>query len=49
MLQAQDEQQLEAVGRALETAWLAGEVTLTPLRGPGNAAASAERAMAEAA
>ena len=36
MLRAQDEAQLEAIGRALETAWLAGEVTLTPLRGPGH-------------
>jgi diguanylate cyclase (GGDEF)-like protein len=34
---ADDEQQLEAVGRALETAWLAGEVTLTALEGPAGA------------
>ena len=33
-VRAGDEQQLEAVGRALETAWLAGEVTLTSLNGP---------------
>lgn len=39
MVRADDEQQLEAVGRALETAWLAGEVTLTSLRGPADARA----------
>ncbi|HMO45357.1 MAG TPA: GGDEF domain-containing protein [Rubrivivax sp.] len=33
-VQAHDEQQLEAIGRALETAWLAGEVALTALNGP---------------
>jgi diguanylate cyclase (GGDEF)-like protein len=49
MLKAQDEQQLEAIGRALETAWLGGEVTLTPLRGPGSSAAPAAPVLAEAA
>jgi predicted signal transduction protein with EAL and GGDEF domain len=49
MLCAQDESQLEAIGRALETAWLAGEVTLTPLSGPGSATAPAEPELAEAA
>jgi diguanylate cyclase (GGDEF)-like protein len=49
MMRAQDETQLEAIGRALETAWLAGEVTLTPLSGPGNAAAPAETAVLETA
>jgi diguanylate cyclase (GGDEF)-like protein len=48
-LQAEDERQFEAVGRALETAWLAGEVTLTTLRGPAAAAAPAHRVLAEAA
>jgi diguanylate cyclase (GGDEF)-like protein len=37
MVRAADEQQLEAIGRALETAWLAGEVALTPLSGPAGA------------
>jgi diguanylate cyclase (GGDEF)-like protein len=36
-VQAADEQQLEAIGRALEMAWLAGEVTLTLLNGPSGA------------
>jgi diguanylate cyclase (GGDEF)-like protein len=49
MLRAQDERQLDAIGRALETAWLAGEVALTPLRGPGSGAAPADPALAEAA
>ncbi len=49
MLRAQNETQLDAIGRALETAWLAGEVTLTPLSGPGNATAPAEAALAQAA
>jgi hypothetical protein len=49
MLRAQDEAQLEAIGRALETAWLAGEVTLTPLCGPGNEAMPAEVALVELA
>ena len=49
MLQAQDELQFEAVGRALETAWLAGEVALTPLRGPGNEPVPADVALTEAA
>ena len=35
-VQAADEQQLEAIGRALEMAWLAGEVTLTLLNGPSD-------------
>jgi diguanylate cyclase (GGDEF)-like protein len=49
MLRAKDEQQLEAIGRALETAWLAGEVTLTPLNGPGNTKLPAAPMLAEAA
>jgi len=49
MLRAQDEAQLEAISRGLETAWLAGEVTLTPLRGPGNEAVPAEVALVELA
>jgi diguanylate cyclase (GGDEF)-like protein len=49
MLRAQDEAQLDAIGRALETAWLAGEVTLTPLSGPGSAKAPAGVELAEAA
>jgi diguanylate cyclase (GGDEF)-like protein len=48
-LRAQDERQLDAIGRALETAWLAGEVALTPLRGPGSDAAEAEPALEEVA
>jgi diguanylate cyclase (GGDEF)-like protein len=44
MVRAADEQQLEAIGRALETAWLAGEVTLTPLNGPSGAGRRAEAA-----
>jgi diguanylate cyclase (GGDEF)-like protein len=44
-MRAQDEAQLEAIGRALETAWLAGEVTLTPLRGPAQPAVPAEAAL----
>ena len=46
-LQAEDERQFEAVGRALETAWLAGEVTLATLRGPQAAAAPACGVLAE--
>lgn len=46
-VRAADEQQLEAVGRALETAWLAGEVTLTSLNGPAHA--QAEPLLAEIA
>ena len=49
MLRAHDAAQLDAIGRALETAWLAGEVTLTPLSGPGGAPAPAEAALAETA
>jgi predicted signal transduction protein with EAL and GGDEF domain len=48
-LRARDEVQLEAIGRALETAWLAGEVSLTPLSGPSSAAAPAALTLAEAA
>jgi len=44
-MRAQDEAQLEAIGRALETAWLAGEVTLTPLRGPAHPAVPAAAAL----
>lgn len=46
---AGDEQQLEAVGRALETAWLAGEVTLTSLSGPVHAQTGSPRAELEIA
>jgi len=46
-LQAEDERQFEALGRALETAWLAGEVTLTALRGPQAAAAPVRGLLAE--
>jgi len=48
-LRARDEVQLEAIGRALETAWLAGEVSLTPLSGPSSATAPATLTLAEAA
>ena len=48
-VQAADEPQLEAIARALETAWLAGEVTLTSLNGPAVARAGAEPLLAEAA
>ena len=33
-LQARDAEQFDAIGRALENAWMAGEVALTSLRGP---------------
>ena len=48
MLRAHDLQQLDAISRALETAWMAGEVALTPHSGPGSAAV-ARPAMAVAA
>jgi len=43
MLHARNEEQLDAVGRALEDAWQAGDVALTLLRGPG----SVDETMAE--
>ena len=49
MLRARDPAQFEAVGRALETAWLAGEVTLTPLSGPADESLPADAAVAEVA
>ena len=49
MLHAQDEPQLEAIGRSLEDAWRAGEVTLTQLDGPPAAAVPAAAELAEAA
>jgi len=36
MLHANDEAQLNAVGKSLEAAWRSGDVTLTHLHGPGN-------------
>jgi diguanylate cyclase (GGDEF)-like protein len=47
MLQAQTEAQLDAIGRSLEDAWLAGEVALTRLDGPGRAAAPAPASVGE--
>jgi diguanylate cyclase (GGDEF)-like protein len=41
MLQARSEAELDIVGRSLEDAWLAGEVTLTRLEGPGQPAPAA--------
>jgi diguanylate cyclase (GGDEF)-like protein len=41
MLQAQSEAQVDAIGRSLEDAWLAGEVALTRLDGPGHGPAQA--------
>jgi predicted signal transduction protein with EAL and GGDEF domain len=49
MLRARDESQLDAIGRALETAWLAGEVSLTPLCGPSIEPAPASPLLAEPA
>jgi diguanylate cyclase (GGDEF)-like protein len=42
MLHARDEPQLDAIGKSLEDAWRAGDVTLTQLDGPGIGAASRE-------
>ncbi len=36
MLHARDEAQYDAVAKSLEEAWHAGDVSLTPLRGPGS-------------
>ena len=49
MLRARDESQLDAIGRALETAWLAGEVSLTPLCGPSSEPSPALPLMVETA
>jgi len=45
-LHASDEPQLAAIGKSLEAAWRAGEVSLTHLHGPGS---SAEPGLGEAA
>ena len=37
-LHASDESQFDAVAKSLEASWHAGEVSLTPLRGPGSEA-----------
>jgi predicted signal transduction protein with EAL and GGDEF domain len=36
MLHARDESHFEEIGKSLEAAWHAGDVALTPLRGPGS-------------
>jgi len=47
-LQARTDPQFEAVSRALESAWMAGEVTLAALRGPPPAGAAAPADLTEA-
>jgi diguanylate cyclase (GGDEF)-like protein len=49
MLRAHDLQQLDTISRALETAWMAGEVALTPHTGPRSGAAPVLPALAAAA
>ena len=49
MLHAHDEPQFEAIGRSLEDAWRAGQVTLTQLDGPCPATVPPTAEMAEAA
>lgn len=49
MLIANDEQQLDAIVRALESAWQAGDIALTLLEGPGRAVNDAPDALAQAA
>jgi hypothetical protein len=49
MLYALDEPHLDAIGKSLEAAWRAGEVTLTHLDGPGSHDEPAELRVAEMA
>ncbi len=49
MLIANDEQQLDAIARSLESAWQSGDVALTLLEGPGRAEESVADALPQAA